>query len=153
MPAISSENAAVIRRAAGAVDPIYLVIMPLEIAATAKVNGTLDYDEPVISIPIDTPSVGFLSNTRRGMLVHITRAGVLIYRGITRNAPSETELFIEAIREGDTGTAELFATSIADNDDVTFYYSRGPGSSLSYLDETGELFKRRDSAFNTSYPQ
>jgi hypothetical protein len=152
MPAISSDNQAIIRRR-GAIDPVYLAIWPLIVAGTAKVNGTLDYDDPVTAIPIDTISTDFLTNTRRGMLVHITRSGVLIYRGISRLPPTATELFLEAMREGDTGTAELFATSIADNDDVTFYYSRGPGSSLSHLDETGELFKRRDVPFDTSYPQ
>jgi hypothetical protein len=153
MPAVSTDNANLIRRRGGAIDPIYLAIWPLEIAATARVNGTLDYNEPVTTIPIDTISTDFLLNTRRGMVVHITRSGVLIYRGVMRLPPTATELYLEAIREGDTGTAELFATSIADNDDVTIYTARIPGSSLSYLDETGELFKRRDVPFDPVYPQ
>jgi hypothetical protein len=154
MPAISAPNVTVIRRRNSAVDPCHLLIYPLVVAGTALVNGAPDYDDPVFALAIDNASVDFEANTDRGAFVRITdpSTGAIKYEGTLRSAPTTTTLSIEAIREGDTGTAQLFGQSIADNDVVTVYTAHGIGSSLSYLAEDGTLYKRRTLAFDTAYP-
>ena len=69
MPAISTDNGNIIRRASAAVDPIYFNVFPLVEVATAKVNGTPDFTARVNTLTVDTTSVNWLSATRRGQVV------------------------------------------------------------------------------------
>src|SRR5690606_23405258 len=138
----------------GAIDPCYLCIYPLTVAGTALVAGAPDYDSPVYELAIDGASTDFEANTDRGAFVRITdpSTGAIKYEGTLRRPPTASLLSIEAIRDGDTGTAQLFGQSIADNDVVTVYTAHGIGASLSYLAEDGTLYKRRQLAFDTAYP-
>src|SRR5690606_8889534 len=114
VPAISSDNAAIIRRPSSAIDPCYLCIYPLTVAGTALVNGAPDYDSPVYELAIDGASTDFEANTDRGAFVRITdpSTGAIKYEGTLRRPPTASLLSIEAIRDGDTGTAQLFGQSI-----------------------------------------
>lgn len=154
MPAISTDNGNITRRASAAVDPIYFNVFPLVEVATAKVNGTPDFTARVNTLTVDTTSVNWLSATRRGQVVRVfDLSGVMVFEGVSRRVPTSTTIPIAAMREGDTGTAQQFGQTIADNYDVKVYSAIVPSAMLSYIDEDGVLYKRDDIEHDDSYPQ
>lgn len=154
MPAISTDNGNIIRRAAAAVDPIYMCVYPLVEVASAKVNGTPDFTARVNSLTVDNTSANWLTATRRGQVVRVfNTSGVMVFEGVTRRPPTSTTCLISAIREGDTGTAQTFGQTIADNYDVKIYDAIIPSANHSYIDDDGVLYKRDDVEFDATYPQ
>ncbi|MBK8139538.1 MAG: hypothetical protein IPK52_27625 [Chloroflexi bacterium] len=82
-----TDNGNIIRRRPAAVDPIYFDVFPLVEVATAKVNGTPDFDSRVNTLTVDTTSVNWLSATRRGRVVRVfDLSGVMVFEGVSRRA-------------------------------------------------------------------
>ena len=161
MGALDAGTLTILAKPLHATKRLTVCIWPLVAVGTAKINVTPDYTEPVLSFPIDTLTGDFTTPFAvvRSQLVRITdpATGAIKWEGPLREAvDGDSILYLAGQREGDSGLAQEFAQSIANNDNVTAYSAYVPSSFMSRLtlvDDTPVLYKREDYEFDTAYPQ
>lgn len=152
---ISAEDQAIFRSADSAAGRATINWWPKRVVGTAVIDGNPDWSGVVRGLDIRDKSMGF-SIDLEGQLIRITKPdGSLVYESAVRN-PSEDgdRVFLQPIRQGDTGIAAEIANYPEDGDLLEVFDIPIPKSSASIpADDTGEILKRGNLRFDLAYPQ
>lgn len=165
MPAISTEDRAILAMPLHATRKLTVCIWKRSILATAEIDGNPDWSEPVASFAITnvTDVNGdwdeSVRGVGRGTLIQIwdSTLTTLKYEGAARGA-SLTVLRTAGMREGETGTARERAGTIGDGDIVIGFDAHIPFTFQGRAELVGETvvlkkFWDQDYEGQTEYPE
>lgn len=148
MTAVSAPDAAILRYQYRRVTDLKLNIVPLrEIGSADIAAGSFTY--PRAEYDVDNTSTW--SASKRDYFFRIYRGSTIVYEGAMRRNPLDNgdgtgTLYMAGHVAGDTGTSNLEAFVIAENDTVKQYDVVVPKSFLSRI-ASGVLYKRWDVAY------